>query len=219
MTRRFFSGATVLLAGLLLTAGVATSSRAAEFVKLYNGQDLKGWTVTRGKLEAWKANGEMLSCVAPGGGYLCPEKEYGDFELRLDWRIGKGGNSGVGVRFPKGGWPSTDGFEVQILDDTTPANQRLKPEHQCGSVYTHVGPKAKPSKPTGEWNQYVIRCQGPRVQIWLNEVLIQDISVDDYSNSKGKGKTVLSQRPRKGLLGLQSHGDLVDFRNIEIKEL
>src|SRR5687767_1939312 len=110
MTRR-------TLLALLLAAGAAAE---AGFVKLYNGTDLGGWHVEKGKIEAWKANGELISCVAPGGGYLATDKEYGDFELRLEYRIGPAGNSGVGLRFPKGGWPSTDAMEIQILDDTSP---------------------------------------------------------------------------------------------------
>jgi hypothetical protein len=212
----------VLLAGGLgavAFAGAASRARAEEFTKLYNGKDLAGWHVQEGKIESWKANGEMISCVAPGGGFLTADKEYGDFELRLEYRIGPGGNSGVGIRYPRGKHPSTEGIEIQILDDASPKYKDLEASHRNGSIYTHVAPKAQAARPPGEWNQYVIRCQGPMIVIHLNGVEIQNANVDQYADSLGKGKTPLSARPRRGCIGLQSHGDQVDFRNIEIREL
>jgi hypothetical protein len=200
------------LALALLPAG------AAEPVRLYNGRDLTGWHVESGKLESWKANGEMISCVLPGGGYLATDKEYGDFELRLEYRIPPAGNTGVGIRFPRGGWPSTAGMEIQILDDADPRYKNLKPTHRNASIYTFVGPKVNPAKPPGEWNRLVIRCKGPLVVVELNGVETSRVNMDEHQEP-GKGTIPLSKRPRKGLVGLQSHGDKVDFRNIEITEL
>jgi hypothetical protein len=215
MTRRF------LLAGVLAGAafGSALSAQAADWVKLYNGKDLSGWHVESGKLESWAAKGEMISCVKPGGGYLATDKEYGDFELKVDYRIPPAGNSGIGLRFPKGGWPSTDGMEIQILDDEHPMYKDLTSVHWNGSIYTHVAPKTRASKPVGQWNHYEIRCQGPRVVVKLNGTEVINANLDDYNDSLGKGKVALGKRPRKGLVGLQSHGDPVDFKNIEIREL
>lgn len=204
-------------AGLIVLAA-GSVGQAAEFLKPYNGKDLSGWHVESGKLEAWKANGEMISCVTPGGGYLALDKEYGDFELRLDYRLPPAGNSGVGVRFPRGGWPSTMGMEIQLLDDDAPVYSKLSPTQRNGSLYTFVAPKAKVHKPAGEWNHIEIRCQGPSVVVRLNGVEIQNVNLDTQTQ-KGKGDLPLSQRPRKGLVGIQSHGDPVDFRNIQIREL
>lgn len=199
--------------------GWAVPVRAGEWVKAYNGKDLSGWHVESGKLEAWQARGETLSCVKPGGGYLALDKEYADFELRLEYRLPPAGNSGIGIRFPRGGWPSTDGFEIQILDDEHPMYKNLKPDQANGSIYTHIAPKSRPQKPAGEWNRYEVRCQGPHVHVKLNGVEIINANLDEYQDSLGKGKIPLGKRPRKGLVGLQSHGDPVDFRNIEIREL
>lgn len=190
----------------------------AAFANAYNGSDLTGWHVESGKLDAWKANGEMISCVKPGGGYLALDREYGDFELKLEYRLPPAGNSGIGIRFPRGGWPSTMGMEVQLLDDAAPRYGKLKAEHKNGSIYTFVAPKSNPAKPAGEWNRITVRCQGPHVKVALNGVDIQDVNLDEQT-AKGKGELPLKQRPRRGLVGLQSHGDPVDFRNIEIREL
>ncbi len=207
-------------AATLCAAALAVgAARMVSADDLYNGKDLTGWHVESGKLSSWTANGEMISCTRPGGGYLCPDKEYGDFELSLEYRLPKAGNSGVGIRFPRGGWPSTDGMEIQLLDDADPRYATLKKDQRNGSVYTHIAPKASPGKPAGEWNRLVVRCHGAHVQVSLNDTPIQDFLLDDYLDSLGKGKIGLGRRPRKGLVGLQSHGDPVDFRRISLKEL
>ena len=191
----------------------------AGFVPLYNGRDLSGWHVQGGRLEAWKADGERLSCVRPGGGYLTSDREYGDFELRLEYRIGPGGNTGVGIRYPRGGHPSVDGMEIQILDDDAPQYGKLSILQRNGAIYAHVAPAAKAARPVGAWNELAIRCRGPHVTIHLNGVQIQNANLDEYPESLGKGKVPLARRPRKGCVGLQSHGDPVDFRRLRIREL
>lgn len=205
---------------LLLTLLLGLSAHAADrpFEHPYNGKDLAGWHVESGKLDSWAARGDVLSCVKPGGGYLALDREYGDFEIKLDYRLPPAGNSGVGVRFPKGGWPSTMGMEIQLLDDAAPQYKDLGAVHRNGSIYSFVPPKSNPARPAGEWNSIRVRCKGPKVQVWINDVQVQDVNVDEHPE-KGKGDLPLSQRPRKGLVGLQSHGDPVDFRNIEIREL
>lgn len=188
------------------------------FVPLYNGRDLSGWAVKDGRLESWKADGELLSCVAGGGGWLRTEREYADFVLRVDWRIPPGGNSGVGIRFPLRGDPAHQGMEIQILDDNAPEYTNLKPAQYTGSIYYQVAPSRRAARPAGEWNTYEITCDGPRVRVVLNGVEIVNINVDDYQVGEG-GYPPLAQRPRSGYIGLQSHGSRVDFRNLQIKVL
>lgn len=218
MTRRIV----LRLAGTIGLAAVLPSGALAEdgFKPLYNGKDLAGWHVERGKAECWEARGEMISCTKPGGGYLATDKQYGDFVMKLEYRLPPAGNSGIGLRFLPGTWPSTEAMELQLLDDSHPKYKDLKDSQKNGSIYTHQPPKVLTAqKPAGEWNRLEIRCQGPRIVVHLNSVEIQNLSLDEYSDSLGKGKIVLSKRPRKGLVGLQSHGDPVDFRRLEIKEL
>src|SRR5690242_20496311 len=95
-------------------AGIGARSSSADqgtpgaWVKLYNGKDLTGWHTEgdRAKIDAWQPEGQILSCKGTAVGYLASDKEYGDFELKLDYRASKGANSGVGIRFPRGKWPS-----------------------------------------------------------------------------------------------------------------
>src|SRR5438128_593825 len=108
---------------------IAFRSKPGPWVKLYNGKDLTGWHTegSGAKIESWQPEGEILSCKGKSIGYLSTDKEYGDFELKLDYRLPKGGNSGVGIRTPAGKWPSTDGMEIQIIDDPDPQYKGAKP--------------------------------------------------------------------------------------------
>lgn len=188
------------------------------FVRLYNGKDLSGWHAEGGPLEQWTAEGETLSCAGTKGGYLAADQEYGDFELRLDYRLPPGGNSGIGIRFPRGGWPSTMGMEIQLLDDPAPEYANAKPDTLTGSIYTFTAPTAHPQKLAGQWNHAAVRCRGAIVEVWINDVQIQHVDVSTHKEL-GKGKVALCDRPRKGLVGLQSHTGRVDFKNVEIREL
>jgi Domain of Unknown Function (DUF1080)/FKBP-type peptidyl-prolyl cis-trans isomerase len=222
--RKLIVIAPILIAGM--SSGVfAAKANHAGFVRLYNGRDLDGWTTTPGgKMSAWKADGDLLSCVGPGGGWLHTSKMYSDFILRVEYRIPRGGNSGVGLRFPPTGDPAHQGMEIQILDDSAPEYADIKPAQHTGSVYYQSAAKQGVAKPAGQWNAYEITCLGPHVKVVLNGQVVSDVMVDEYTKGEG-GHKPLSERPEVGYVGLQSHafhsvdGSRIDFRNIEIKDL
>jgi hypothetical protein len=201
-------------------ASPARPGKPGKWEKLYNSKDLQGWHTEgdRAKLESWSPDGEVLACKGGGMGYLATDKEYGDFELKLEYRLASGTNSGIGVRFPRGKWPSTDGMEIQLLDDAAPKNKDTKPKELCGAIYSFIAPKPHPSKPAGGWNQLRIRCEGPEIVVWINNVEVIHENLDTH-DEKGKGDLPLSKRPRTGLIGLQCHYDPIDFRKIEVREI
>jgi len=207
-----------LALGLYATLAEADDPEGKAFKKLYNGKDLSGWTVLGGKIESWQADGELLSCVAAGGGWLRTEKMYSDYVLRMEFRVPPGGNSGVGLRFPGEGNPAFAGMEVQILDDEADKFKDLKGSQYTGSIYSEVMAKRGALKPAGEFNAYEITCNGPLIKIVLNGQVIAEADIDKYTKAKGDYKP-LSERPRVGYIGMQSHGSRVDFRNIEIRDL
>jgi hypothetical protein len=200
------------------SAGKERAREENAWVALYNGRDLSGWHVKNGRLASWKADGEMISCVASGGGWLTSDREYGDFELRVEYRIPPGGNSGIGIRYPEEGDPAHAGMEIQVLDDAAPQYRNLKPAQYNGGIYYQAAPSRKAAKPPGEWNRYEIRCNGSRVRVKLNGIVIQDVDVAEFTKAEGN-YTPLARRPRRGFVGMQSHGDRVDFRNIRIREM
>ena len=214
----------IVMFGAFMTFAASVSADPAQpdaesgFVKLYNGKDLTGWKVKDGKEDCWQADGELLSCVKEGGGWLRSDKMYSDFELKLEYRIPAGGNSGVGLRFPEEGDPAHIGMEVQILDDNAKEYAKLHPAQYNGGIYYQSAAKKKAAKAPGEWNKYEITCRGPYIKVVLNGETIQDINTNEFTKSENKD-VPLAERPPIGYIGFQSHGHRVDFRNVEFKDL
>ncbi len=210
------SSAVVLAVILSAVAGCAKPQ--PRFQDLFDGHSLSGWHAEGGQIESWSVQDGVLSCVAPGGGFLTSDSLYGDFILTLDWRIFAGGNSGVGLRYPSDTHVSQAGMEIQILDDGAEIHKDIKPAQHTGSIYLQVPARQGAAKPVGEWNRYTITCQGPLVVIVLNGQEVVRANMDQETEGH-EGLTPLAQRPRSGHIGLQSHDTRVDFRNIQIKKL
>jgi hypothetical protein len=187
------------------------------FVPLFNGKDLTGW-VMRGYKSApndqWTVRDGVLS-AKPGSGWLGTEKMYGDFVLRLEWRVPSNGNSGVYLRVPDlqtETLPTWTGVEVQVLDDDGPEYKgKLKPYQYSGSIYEFVPAKKRVYKGTGEWNRFEITCKGDLIRVVYNGELVAE--ADAAKDAK------LAKRPKKGFIGLQNHDTAVDYRKIQIKSL
>src|SRR5271154_2258550 len=161
-----------LVLALAITLGVVASARTDSkqppegYTAMFNGRDLKGWNVLNGKIDVWGVDNGVLCVADEGGGWLMTEKEYGDFDLRLEYRMSKLANSGVAVRAPMEGDPAYKGMEIQLIDD---ANWKgLRPTQFTGSIYDVVPPSAHVSKPIGEWNQMHITARGRQITVELN---------------------------------------------------
>jgi hypothetical protein len=209
---------------LLLSPGLRAAKDApakvpAGFTALFNGKDLKGWKVLGGKLSKWGADPRagLLFVKGSGGGWLLTEKEYADFELRLEYKVPVNGNSGVALRAPFRGHTSKDGIEIQILDDNGPAYKKLKPWQYTGSIYGVVGPSKRVTKPAGKWNSLRIVAKGRRVRVEVNGTKVVDANLDDYKEKHAKEHPGILRS--KGHLGLQSHDGRVEFRNLFVKVL
>jgi hypothetical protein len=209
--------AALLLLGLTRPAGSApaASEKPPEgFTSLFDGKTLDGWQVLGGKLSSWGAEDGVLF-VKGGGGWLMTKKEYGDFELRLEFKVPKGGNSGVALRSPMKGDPAYTGMEIQILDD--PSYKGLQVWQHTGSIYGVVPSSKLATKPVGEWNKYRIVCKGRQVTVVLNGEKVVDANLDDYKEKHAKAHPGILRA--KGYIGLQEHGGRVEFRNLFVKEL
>ena len=203
----------ICLAGFVwssLTAADKTGAiEEAGFVSLFDGKGLDGWIVM-GKPQGWKiANGVIHSEGAQGGEWLRSEKIYGDFMLKLEWRVSKNGNSGVFLRSTRAGQPWLTGYEVQI------SNEPRDDEHCTGSLYGYAKVNPRPDESAEKWHTYELRCQGPRIT-----VISDGVKCVDFDQSMGD-KT--KDKPLQGHIGLQdSHspaGNWIEYRNIRIKEL
>jgi hypothetical protein len=192
------------------------------FTALFNGKDLTGWqglvelpkrdkdpekyaaqikAANEKYLPHWSVKDGVINYDGKGQS-LQTVKDYGDFELLVDWKIPPKGDSGIYLR----GNP-----QVQIWDTA-------KWPEGSGGLYNNRPPHpSKPlkcaDKPIGEWNHFRIVMKGDKVSVWLNEVLVvDDTPLDNYWNKN-------EPLPATGPIELQHHGDHLEFKNIYIKEL
>jgi hypothetical protein len=198
------------------------------FVPLFDGKSFDGWTSARGNpiTRGWKAEDGMIVYTG-GGGSLYSAKEYGDFELRFEWKLSKRGNSGVKYRVAKyspGVYANPEwlGYEYQIWDD---ANRGTPAHMSTASIYLLQAPdEQKPLKPIGEFNESRIVAVGSRIEHWLNGEKVLEVDTDepmwwDRVNQTKFAPVKNVFRNPKGRIQLQDHGDEVWFRNIRIREL
>lgn len=224
------------LLGVLMTS-CATTERAP-FVNLFPKDGVpEGWTVRKWNDVSqpadagvkWLVTNGVLRGSEPRGTWLVSDKQYGDFILEYEWKLGERGNSGCGLRFPPAGDPAFDGLELQMVDPRyfppdDPASAP-KPSELTGALYRAVTPRVQVFKPT-DWNKYRITCKGPLVKVLLNDQLILDVNLDEQitptKKHDGKDAPPLKARPRKGHVGFQElsrGGGHVEIRNARIAEL
>ncbi len=206
----------IALLSVLLIAGEAqaldTAGTADGFVPMFDGKTLAGWKTTGN----WVVEEDGVVALHPRPGehgwqrydaYLTTARKYKDFVLDLEFKINKGGNSGVFLRVGDPMSQVKSGFEVQILD--THGKKNPGP-HDCGGVIGTAGPSKNMAKPAGQWNRYIITCRGNRLKVELNGEQIIDLQLD---------KSRLADRPAEGYIGFQDEAKPVWYRNVRIKEL
>jgi len=203
----------VLVCACLLAATTAFADLEPGFVSLFDGQTLTGWTGSKYQIEDG-----VLVCPQEGGGMMLTEREYSDFVFRFEVKLSPGGNNGVAIRTPKGGHPSAQGMEIQILDDSAEKHANLQPYQFHGSIYGIVPAKRGALKPPGEWNTEEIYAKGSHIRVTLNDQVIVDADLSQITDEE-----VLKKRPglrqASGFLGFIGHGSRIEFRNLSIKEL
>ena len=200
MKRIFLS--TILAFGV--TAATMSAGDAPRgFESLFKGKDLAGWKST-GKMDVWGAEKGVIYCQGGGGGWLMTEKEFGDFELRLEYKMPKGGNSGVGIRSPLKGDPAYAGMEIQLIDDEGwPGG--LQKWQNTGAIYNVVPPKTIMNKAIGEWNQMTVIAKGRKITVINNGATLVDANLDDYVKDNGKKHPGILESNTKGHIGFQSY--------------
>jgi hypothetical protein len=199
---------------------VADKEKSEGFVPLFNGKDLSGWKRYDVKIDVWSVEKEMIVCSGKdGGGWLGTERDYANFELRLEYRLKPGGNSGVYIRAPQKGHISRVGMEIQILDDFHPNYANLDFYQYTGSIYHVVAPTRRAAHKAGKWNTMVIRADGRQVVVILNGAKIVDADLDRCRKDAQVAKEHPGLARKRGRIGLQSHTDRVEFRNLRVKEI
>lgn len=222
-----------LLAALLATSALGTVTPPSGFTALYNGRDLAGWRggdtfdhrqwlalpdAERTKRDAdwtadmrqhWRAEGDEL--VNDGNGkYATTVKDYGDFELLIDYRTVPTADSGIYLR----GCP-----QVQIWDYTDQTKFSLGSNLGSGGLWNNSphapgkDPLVKADRPFGEWNHFRIVMVGARVSVWLNGHLVVDQALLENYHDRP------TPIPARGPIQLQTHGGEIRWRNLFIREI
>jgi len=224
---------------LVLLISSTTFAQKGKWVKLFDGKTLTNWhvynkagqpisdkwTVKDGVINyAGKAKGEKH------GDDLITDKEYENFELKLEWKVSEGANSGIfyGIREDtKYSVPYLTAPEIQVLDNERHADAKAgkNGNHKAGSLYDMVPPADLAAvKPAGEWNKAKMKIDNGQGTFWLNGKQMVTFPTKGegwdalVANSKFKTWEGFGKFP-KGKIALQDHGDKVWFRNIRIREL
>lgn len=201
--------------------------------RLFDGKSLAGWHGFNkpGEVKNWTIIDSALVCLGAAehdsGGDIVSDKEYENFELSWDWKIDKGGNSGVMyhvVEDPKYKAPYETGPEYQMIDDIG-WPEKLEDWQLSGADYAmNLANDKKKLNPIGEWNSSKIIFNNGHVEHWLNGEKIVEFQAWDEKWEKEKKEGKWKDYPdygsaKKGRIALQDHGKKAYFKNITIKEL
>ena len=230
---------------LVVAASCGRAAPPAGFTSLFNGTDLAGWrggdTYDHRKLMAlspaerdalvakWTASltalkdgkphwsvdaGELLNDGL--GGYATTVRDYGDFELLVDWKITTGTDSGLYLR----GVP-----QVQIWDPAMPDPKGHGAAKGSGGLWNNAktspgrDPLVRADRPVGEWNRFRVIMVGSRVSIWLNDQPVVDHVILENFYDKNLPPAQRRPIPARGPIQLQTHGGETRWRNLFVREI
>ena len=213
----------ILLLSLLSFTTAQAPAKQLGWQMLFDGHDLRNWkhvgpgnfTVEHGLL---KTQGGMGLLYWTGGA-------FGDCEIKVVYRMQhENDNSGVFIRIPSEPveplMPINRGYEVQI--DNRPELSNEDDYHVTGTLYSLTKPLAKPGKPGPQWNTLLIRIEGPKTQVFVNDVKVTEyIEGQPVPEKKFDFEPERGIRPEKGWIGLQNHSDkdVVYFKSIAVLPL
>jgi hypothetical protein len=205
---------------------------------LFDGNSLSGWKRyghdTIGPL--WTVQEGAIVCDGKGlgegsgemGGSLMTTREFGNFELSVDWKISPGGNSGIlyhVVEKPEYKTDYATGPEYQVMDDAGWKGDPLKDVQLAGGNYDmYAAPATKKVMPVGEWNNAKIVYNNGHVEHWLNGEKVVEFEEGSADFEERYKKSKWTEYPgwnksKTGAISLQDHGAPVYYRNIKIRAL
>ena len=171
----------------------------------------------------WIVEGGTL--IRKGGGDIITKEKFDSFELSIEWKISPGGNSGILFKVQEtGAKPWNTGPEAQIQDNTAGHDPQ-----KAGWMYALYAANVDTTKPVGEWNHFILKCQRTAAGTYQCEhtmngtkYVAYEIGSADWNEKVAKskfGKFPEFAKSAKGHICLQDHGNEVAFRNIRIREL
>ena len=228
--------ASVLLLCLVLAAPVhAQTTKAGPWKSLFDGKSMDAWRIYKSEAVPKRCEPPAVTAcwdIKDGALWkdgnandMITKEQFGDFELELEWKIGKAGNSGIFYRGTEAEsaiyWSAP---EYQLLDNIDGADNK-RDDHVAGSMYEFSSPPRDAVKPVGEWNQTRIIAKGNHIEHWLNGIKTAEFEVGGpewnakFAASKFTKYPNFGRAP-KGHIGIQgNHPGMLSLRNIRIREL
>lgn len=200
------------------------AEKAAGWKLLFDGKTTKGW---RGFKQpqigpGWKVENGVLFDEPKVAKDIITTETFGSFELSLDWKIGKGGNSGVMYHvIEEGDETYQSGPEYQLLDDR---GRSEPPLEQAGGLFALYAPSMEATHPAGEWNNARLVVDHNKVQHFVNGVKVAEYEIGSPEFNAKVAASKFKRWPQfasaaSGHIALQNHGDDIAFRNIKIRPL
>ena len=192
---------------------------------LFDGTSTTGWhNYLKTGVSGWQVKNGVLFTEGKNGDIVTDE-DYRDFELTIDWKIEKQGNSGIFyfvVEDPVNARIHQSGPEFQIIDEEN-YPQKLNDNQVTGSASDVLKPYSLPANPIGSWNSTRIKSKDGKIEHWLNgkKVLSYDIHSAEWKEAVQNSKFAEFNfaRVTNGKIGLQDHGAFVAYKNVKIRRL
>ena len=204
---------------------------------LFDGKTTKGWHKYGGEKigAAWKVKDGCLfldttikeNWQIKDGGDIVTDEEYDNFDLQLEWKIAKDGNSGIMFYVhedkSKYNWPWETGPEMQVLDNNGHPDAKII-KHRAGDLYDLISCSKETVKPYDEWNLAEVKCLNGKLDLYLNRENVVSATLWDDNWKKLVAGSKFKNMPgfgtfKKGHISLQDHGNEVCFRNIKVRRL
>lgn len=198
---------------------ILAAKAAAGFKSIFNGKDFTGWAGDVGNFEVVDG---AIRCKTGKGGTPYYDQDLTDFAVRLEFKLPKGGNNGLALRYPgKGNTAYVGMCELQVLDDNyDKVKGKIDPRQVHGSAYGMVGAQRGFQRPIGEWNFQEVTVVGSTIKVELNGFIILEADLSKVDMATVMGKTPHPGKDRQnGYFGFAGHNDPAEFRNITIKDL
>ncbi len=213
------------------------STDTTGWISLFDGKTTTGWH-TYGQPTvgaAWKVADGVLyldttqkeGWQIKGGGDIVSTDEFDNFDLKLQWKISKNGNSGIIFYIhedtAKYQYVWKTGPEMQVLDNDGHSDGKII-KHRAGDLYDLITAKPEAAKPVGEWNDVEIISNNGKLDFFLNSQNVVSTTLWDDNWKKLVAGSKFKDMPdfgtyKKGHIALQDHGNAVWYRNIMIKKL
>ena len=217
---------------------LSKKEQKAGWILMFNGKDFTGWRQCNGTampvnwviednaMKVFTAEGKQPGTGA-GGDILYGVKKFRNFELSIDWKASKMGNSGIfyNIREVPGQPIYYAAPEIQVLDNVDATDNKF-PDRLAGSLYDMIGADSSTVNPAGQWNTIVIKVLDGKVTHTMNgtKVVEYELWTPEWDtlvvNSKFKTFPGFTEGiSKEGYIGLQDHGYPIWFRNLKIREL